>query len=256
MKSSDTVHIILFLFVAQFGFGQNSDRKTIVGQVLVQSNMVEGINVINNTTQATTLTDSNGKFSVAIKEGDVLVFSAVNLEPLKRRITAEDLVLDKLLINMATNEIELKEVVVNENARITTENLGIVPRGQKTYTPAERKLAVAGDFKAVDLLGLLGGSFKLDPFLNKINGRTKKLKELVEVERKEMNIEQLSNLFEDAYFVDYLKIPAEYVLGFKFYFVESQNLNTLLTEGNKSKLALLMAESALKYNDIISSEDK
>ena len=63
--------------------------------------------------------------------------------------------------------------------------MGIIPYGQKKYTPAERKLKTAGDFKPIHLLGLLGGAFALDPIINKINGRTKKLKKEIKVEGKE-----------------------------------------------------------------------
>jgi hypothetical protein len=255
VKANKASHIVLLLSFAQIGFGQNTS-KAILGQILEQSTSVEGVNVVNSATQVSVISDSNGMFSIVAKEGDILVFSSVNLESLQRSITAEDLNSEKLLVKMTAIEIELKEVVVNENAQITTENLGIVSKGQKTYTPAERKLATAGDFKPVSLLGLLGGSMPLDPVFNKINGRTKKLKVLVEIEKKEMNIEKLGLLFEDAYFTEYLKIHAEYILGFKFYVVENHDITALLSEKNKSKLAPLMAELALKYNEIISSENK
>ncbi|WP_026730607.1 carboxypeptidase-like regulatory domain-containing protein [Flavobacterium denitrificans] len=254
MKSNNTLHIILFLVLAEFSYGQDVDRKEILGEIFEGSVSIEGVNVINANSQIAKVSDRNGMFSIPVKKGDVLVFSAVSLDSLKREITTEDLKVGKLFVKMVVNKIELKEVVVNTG--ITAENLGIVPHGQKTFTPAERKLATAGDFKPVHLLGLLGGSFELDPLLNKINGRTKKLKELVEIERKEMNIVQLGYLFEDAYFTDYLKIPSEYVLGFKFYFVESQDVSLLLTEKDKTKLTPLLAESALKYNEIISGETK
>lgn len=254
MKSNNTLHIILFLILAEFSYGQDVDRKEILGEIFEGSVSIEGVNVINANSQIAKVSDRNGMFSIPVKKGDVLVFSAVSLDSLKREITTEDLKVGKLFVKMVVNKIELKEVVVNTG--ITAENLGIVPHGQKTFTPAERKLATAGDFKPVHLLGLLGGSFELDPLLNKINGRTKKLKELVEIERKEMNIVQLGYLFEDAYFTDYLKIPSEYVLGFKFYFVESHDVSLLLTEKDKTKLTPLLAESALKYNEIISGETK
>lgn len=255
MKSNNTL-LILFLLTAQISFGQTSVAKEILGQVLEQSSSVEGVNIINNTTQVTTVTDENGMFSIVAKEGDVLVFSSVNLESLKRSVTAEDLNYDILLIKMTAKGIELKEVIVNQNSGITAEKLGIVSLGQKTYTPAQRKLATAGDFKPVSLLGLLGGSMPLDPVINKISGRTKKLKELVEIEKKEMNIEKLGLLFEDVYFTDYLKIPSDYIRGFKFYVVENHDITAFLTEENKSKFTPLLAELALKYNEIISSETK
>jgi hypothetical protein len=44
---------------------------------------------------------------------------------------------------MASESIDLKEVVIDENSQISAENLGIIPYGQKKYSPAERKLYTA-----------------------------------------------------------------------------------------------------------------
>ncbi|MEL1253196.1 hypothetical protein AAEO57_05385 [Flavobacterium sp. DGU38] len=228
--------------------------KEILGQVFVESASVGSVNIINNATQVATVSDENGKFSMRVRVGDVLVFSAVNLNPIKYRITNEDFDSEKISIGMTIKEVGLDEVIVN--SAITAENLGIIPKGQKKYSPAERKLATAGDFKAISLLGLLGGSMDIDPIINKINGRTKKLKEYVEVEKREGYIEQLGYLFEDSYYVNYLKIPFEYVNGFKVYIVENEYARTLLEKKDKTKLAVHMSELALKYNDIISSENK
>ncbi|GGE96944.1 carboxypeptidase-like regulatory domain-containing protein [Flavobacterium limi] len=255
MKNNITLFILIFS-VSQVSLGQAVISKEIKGQIFEESSFVEGVNIINNTTQVTTVSDANGAFSVVVKEGDVLVFSSVNLEPVRYRVVAEDLVSDLLRIKMATKKNELKEVVINENANITAENLGIIPKDQKKYTPAERKLATAGDFKPVHLLGLLGGSVEIDPVINKINGRTKKLKINLEIEKKEYYIEELGYLFEEEYYIDYLKIPSEHIRGFKFYLVENQQVKMLLKEKDKAKLTLLMSELALKYNEIIASENK
>lgn len=133
MKINNTF-LVLLLFIFQISFGQNANTKEIFGQVSEESSSVEKVNIINNTTQVTTVSDVDGMFSMKVKEGDVLVFSAVNLEPLRYRITAEDLTSNLLRIKMKVKEIELKEVIVNENANITAENLGIIPQGQKIYS--------------------------------------------------------------------------------------------------------------------------
>nr|WP_294922656.1 carboxypeptidase-like regulatory domain-containing protein [uncultured Flavobacterium sp.] len=230
--------IVLFLFVSQISFGQAVSIKEIQGQIFEQPTSVDGVNIINNNTQVTTVSDVNGMFSIVVREGDVLVFSSVNLETLKHRITVEDLASNSLLIKMRTKEIELKEVIVNENAHITAENLGIIPKGQKKYTPAERRLASGSSF------------------LSAINGNKKRLKKNVEVEKKESYIEKIGYMYEDAYFVDYLKIPLEHVRGFKFYMVEDAYVKVLLEKKDKSKLTSFMSELALKYNEIILSENK
>ncbi|WPO80850.1 carboxypeptidase-like regulatory domain-containing protein [Flavobacterium sp. KACC 22761] len=213
----------------------------MLGQIFEQSTSVDGVNIVNNTTQVSTISDVNGMFSIAVKEGDVLVFSSVNLDPLKHRITAEDLDLDKILIKMTAKEIELKEVVVNENPSITTENLGIVPHGQKTYTPAERKVYTAT-------------STSIDKLLNKISGRTAMLKKEVVVEKKEMLFRKLEYLFEENYYTDRLKIPVDDIKGFQLFCVDDAQFAVSLNTKNKTMSMFLITDLARKYLIILENE--
>lgn len=253
MKTNSSLLLILFV---QISFGQETVSKEISGQILEPSISVEGVNIINIATQVTSVSNADGKFSIKVKEGDVLVFSAINLESQKYRITNTDFSLASIQIKMKTKQTELSEVVVNKYAHINAVNLGIVSKNQKKYTAAERKLAVAGDFKPISLLGLLGGSMPLDPILNKINGRTKNLKKNIEIEKKEISIVQLGYLFEQAYFVDRLGVSSEYVTDFKYYLVENEEVVSLLRSKEKSKLEFLINELAVKYKEIIASELK
>ncbi len=241
MKPNKTLHIILFLFFAQFVAGQNLVRKEILGQIFEKSTSVNGVTIVNNTTQFTTISDENGMFSIVVKEGDVLVFSSVNLDPLKHRITAEDLISEKIQIKMTAKEIELKEVVVNENPSITTENLGIVPHGQKTYTPAERKVYTAT-------------STSIDKLLNKISGRTAMLKKEVVVEKKEMLFRKLEYLFEENYYTDRLKIPVDDIKGFQLFCVDDAQFAVSLNTKNKTMSMFLITDLARKYLIILENE--
>jgi len=236
-----TLHIILLLFLVQIGFAQKTTSKEILGQIFEKSTSVDGVSIVNNTTQFTTISDGNGMFSIVVKEGDVLVFSAVNLEPLKRRITAEDVESGKLQIKMAAKEIELKEVVVNENANITTENLGIVPHGQKTYTPAERKVFTAT-------------STTVDKIINGISGRTAMLKKEVNVEKKEMLFRKMEYLFEENYYTDRLKIPVDDIKGFQLFCVDDAEFAVSLNTKNKTMSMFLITDLARKYLIILENE--
>ena len=240
MKTNNTL-LILFLWIAQISFGQTSGAKEILGQVFEESTSVEGVNIINNTTQITTVTDANGMFSIIVKEGDVLVFSSVNLDPLKRRITVEDLNSASIQIKMTAKQIELKEVIVNENADITAENLGIVPHGQKTYTPAERKIYTAT-------------STSVDKVINAISGRTAMLKKEVKVEKKEMLFKKLEYLFDDNYYTERLKIPVDYVKGFQIFCVDDAEFAVSLNSKNKTMSMFLITELARKYLKILENE--
>lgn len=240
LKTNNILYIIL-LFIVQISFGQISGSKEIQGQIFEQSTSVDGVNIINNTTQVTAVSDVNGMFSIVVKEGDVLVFSSVNLEPFKRRITVEDLASNSLLIKMTAKEIELKEVIVNENTNITAENLGIIPKGQKKYTPAERKIYTAT-------------STSVDKILNGISGRTSMLKKEAKVEKKEVLFRKMEYLFDETYYTDRLKIPLEYIKGFQLYCVDNSEFAVSLNTKNKTMSMFLITGLAQEYLTIIEHE--
>ncbi len=231
---------MLLIFV-QIGFGQKNNSKELLGRIMEQSTPIEGVNIINNTTQVATISDSDGNFSIAVREGDVLVFSAVNLDPLKRRITTEDLASNLLVVKMTAKEVELREVVVNENANITAENLGIIPYGQKKYTPAERKVYTAN-------------STSVDKLLNAISGRTAMLKKEVNVEKKEALFRKLEYLFDENYYTERLKIPVDYIKGFQLFCVEDAEFAVSLNTKNKTMSMFLITDLARKYLTILENE--
>lgn len=240
MKTNKTL-LIFFLWITQISFGQTTGAKEILGQIFEQSTSVEGVNIINNETQVTAVSDASGMFSIVAKEGDVLVFSSVNLEPFKRRITIEDLKSNLLQIKMVAKEIELKEVVVNENANINAENLGIIPAGQKKYTPAERKV-----YTATSTPG--------DALLNAISGRTSMLKKEVQVEKKEALFRKIEYLFDEKYYTERLKISVEDIKGFQLYCIEDSEFAVSLNSKNKTMSMFLITELAGKYLKILENE--
>ena len=232
---------MLLLIFVQIGFGQKNNSKELLGKIMEQSTPIEGVNIINNTTQLTAVSDSDGNFSIAVREGEVLVFSAVNLEPLKRRIPLEDMNTNLLLVKMAVKEMELKEVIVNENANITAENLGIIPYGQKKYTPAERKVYTAN-------------STSVDKLLNGISGRTAMLKKEVNVEKKEALFRKLEYLFDENYYTQRLKIPVDYIKGFQLFCIEDAEFAVSLNTKNKTMSMFLITDLARKYLTILENE--
>ncbi|WP_230406444.1 carboxypeptidase-like regulatory domain-containing protein [Flavobacterium fluviale] len=241
MKISKKTSVIILLIFVQFGFGQKSNSKELLGRIMEQSTAIEGVNIINNTTQVTAVSDSDGNFSIAVREGEVLVFSAVNLEPLKKRITIEDLTSNLLIVKMNAKEVELKEVIVNENANITAENLGIIPYGQKKYTPAERKVYTAN-------------STSVDKLLNGISGRTAMLKKEVNVEKKEALFRKLEYLFDENYYTQRLKIPVDYIKGFQLFCIEDAEFAVSLNTKNKTMSMFLITDLARKYLTILENE--
>ena len=144
---------------------------------------------------------------------------------------------------MTAKEDQLKEVVVTENVSMTAQSLGIIMYKPKVYTPAERRLRTA-------TTGVL------DPLINWISGRTKDLKGQLEVEKRERYIIRLESYFDDAFFMESLKIPEQYIGGFKYYVVEDEGLAQALTAKNKDRTRFLLGELAQDFLTYIEENEK
>ena len=228
-------------------FGQIAGEKLLHGKIMVESGNVGGVTIINLVNEKTAISDGNGEFFILAKAEDLLVFSSVNLEYYRRIIDDEDLKPEILTIKMTAKITELEEVIVNKHPEINAVSLGISPKGIKQYTPAERKLATASSAK----LNPQG----LDPLINAISGRTKMLKKELEVEKKERLLAYIGALFDDEYYGETLKIPANYIKGFQYYCVEEEEFAKSLRSKNKAMIKLLIVPLAEKYNKIIADEN-
>lgn len=239
--------LILLVVLSQISFGQIAGEKLLHGKIMVESGNVGGVTIINLVNEKTAISDGNGEFFILAKAEDLLVFSSVNLDYYRRIIDDEDLKPEILTIKMTAKITELEEVIVNKHPEINAVSLWISPKGIKQYTPAERKLATASSAK----LNPQG----LDPLINAISGRTKMLKKELEVEKKERLLAYIGALFDDEYYRETLKIPANYIKGFQYYCVEEEEFAKSLRSKNKAMIKLLIVPLAEKYNKIIADEN-
>ena len=242
MKIKITLQLVLF-FLVQLTFGQAEMLQEIRGKISADSVSVDRVNVVNLTTEKATVSDAKGFFVLPVKIGDIIVFTAVNLETLRKKIDLQDLSKEFIAIQMIPKSIILKEVVVNESS-ITAESLGIIPYGQKKYTPAERKLYTATS----------GGG--IDGLLNSISGRKAMLKKDIIVEKKQQLLVRIDGLFEDKYYTETLKIPSDYIKGFQYYCIDDVPFANALRAKNKTMLFFLIVKLAENYNEIIAVENK
>jgi hypothetical protein len=242
VKIKNTLLFIVFLFV-QVVFAQTRKGNELRGKIIADSVAVDRITIENVTADKTAFSDVNGFFTIAAKEGDVLVFTAVNLEGLRMKIDKQDLLQEVITVKMLPKSIILKEVIVNESS-ITAESLGIIPYGQKKYTPAERKLYTATSGNGIDGL------------LNAISGRKAMLKKEIVIEKKEQLLARIEFLFEDKYYIETLKIPADYIKGFQYYCIDDAGFANALRSKNKTMMMFLIVKLAENYNEIIAGENK
>lgn len=223
---------MLFFFYSFFIHAQDMTEKVINGTIICDSNSVEGVHVLNLVNEKSTVTDRNGHFSIVAKQGDLLVFSAVHLNYWRKSIKEDDFKTGFLEVIMTPKEVKLNEVVLTEYTKINAQELGIINYKPKAYTPAERKLRPT-KITQMDLIGLMAFRLPLDPLLYWATGRTKMLKNDLKIEKKELLLRKLNDWNDNEFYANQLKIPKEFVDGFKYYIIYDDELMSYLQSNNK-----------------------
>lgn len=244
------IFLIGFLFLVTISSGQGlATSKRLNGKITADYNDLEGIYIVNLTTERATLTERGGYFSITASVGDTLMFSAVQFKGLKVALKESDFAKELLFVKLETLVRSLDEVRINEYKNINAVSLGIISPNTKHYTPAERKLytATGGGKNQYGLNTKISG----DAILNAISGRTAMLKKEVEVEKKETLMEKISDYYDEKYFTETLKIPQDYVKGFLFYIVEDQKFVEAVNSKNKTMATFIMNELAVKYKELL-----
>ena len=230
--------LLFFMFFSLLGWAQSD--TIIKGKVVSTSSSLEGIHILNLNKGIGIATDDRGYFAIRVAIGDTLQFSAIHLVATKHIIEKDDFGENLLFVEMKSKLNELEEVTIVQYKNINAVSLGIIPKNQKTYTPAERKLKAASEMS-------IGTIISIDPLLNWISGRTRMLKKEVEVEKNEFLIDATSDYYQKEYFTDVLKIPEDYVDGFLFYIVENSRFVMAMKDKNKTMATFILSELAVEY---------
>ncbi len=96
--------------MCQFGYSQT--ERLLQAKIQCEDFLLQGIEVLNLASKRTTITDSNGKFSILAKANDSLMFVSKNYEYKKIVLTKEDLKNNNLIISLNRKTEQLEEVVV------------------------------------------------------------------------------------------------------------------------------------------------
>lgn len=110
MKANSILPILFF--VSQFGFSQI--EKPIKGKVLCNDYPVQGVEVLNLVSEKTTITNSNGEFSILAKAEDMLVFVSEKYDYKRVFLEKEDIKKTNLIILLTRKPEQLEEVVITK----------------------------------------------------------------------------------------------------------------------------------------------
>jgi len=232
--------LVFFLLISTITWSQNV--RVLKGKVVADSKDLLGINILNLSSKREALSSEEGFFSITAKPGDTLLFTAVQLKSKKIVIEKEDFDYLPFIVKMELMVTQLKEVVIKE--RVSAESLGIVPKGMKTYTPAERRLYTA----------TTGSGFvSVDAIINAISGRTSMIKKEIVVEKHQMAQRKLGNMFDEDFLMKEFNIQKEYIDGFIVYASENPKVKQALKEKNKTLVIFLLGELATEYNQFVAN---
>lgn len=241
--------------------------KEIKGQ-LEAAGDVEGIHILNKTALKYSISNEDGSFTILAKSQDTLYISGLKYKDTEVIITK--LVENSGILNIKLEEKinELDQVIVGKiytgslesdlrNSDAKTEinfyDLGIPGRVTLPMTQNERKLHDA-DAGPMGYIGL-GFGVNFHKLLNKISGRTKKLKNIVELDNRDKCINRLRRDYESIIFEkDTLteNLRNEYFL----FCQEGDNFLTLCEEKNEMKLLEYLQQQLIAYRENSQTEDK
>lgn len=236
MKKISLVAVLFFLLPAAV-FAQES--KVLRFKVTTtDSTSVSGINVVNMVNEKSATSNSVGEFSILVKPGDLLILQKETFEYKRQVIDADDMDKSVVIVRMIPKPIALDEVVVNQKA--TPDDLIMRHKDHKKFTPAEKKLYTA-------TTGLL------DPLINLLSGRTAQLKHELQIEMKERLLARLDMVYDDQYYTEQLRIPADYVGDFKRYMIDDEPFVAALKVRNKTLMQFEAARLSASYKKLMAA---
>lgn len=245
-----TVLLTCCLFLTTLVFAQVDERKLLRGKVLYRNSNVINENVINTTSERATITNDNGEFAIRVKLDDELVFTSVNYQIEIVKITQEILDRNRLVVEVNEKITELDEVVIspeNQSKFLEMQNEDFKQFEYETDQTAE-VVNIAEDPKLTSLQdGLNFVNIFKALFLSRQN-------ETAEREPLKMS-DVLRQVYEDEFFVNDLKIPADKIDDFLIYCDTQMPPQSLLKKDNEFELIdFLVTQSEIYLKQINAQE--
>lgn len=245
--------------------------QTIVlsGNVIAEDD-VEGIHILNISNGENTVTNQRGAFEILAKENDTLEVSGIMYNPFKIKIAPNHInqkyiairldkkinLLDEVLVGKILTGSLDSDISNSETQTLDLQKLGVPGYYGKQLTQAERRLADATGGKNFSIGGGIGGvgaGFNLNPLLNKISGRTKKLKHHVVLDNQRTYIEKIKSQYGEQLFENQ-NLTEGQKNEFFYYCSDDEEFNSLIKQQNDALVLNFLLNKLEAYNKIISNK--
>lgn len=210
--------------------------------LLYRNNPVIAANIINNTSQWSTITDSKGAFEIPVSLGDEIVFSSVQYTIRTVKVTDEIIISKRMLVEVNEKIQALEEIVVTpEDTDAFMELKNDEFKGYDYKQDKSTKIANA----ALDEPRLSNG-------LNLVN-IAKLMAQLTKgktaEERKQLTPSiVLPYLFEDEFFLETLSLKQDEIVGFLEFIDQRLPTQELLNKSKEFELIDYLINERAIYN--------
>lgn len=252
---------IICLLFSSILYGQNN---TELKGIIRTDSIINPVNVVNLTQKTGINVLPFQNFILKVRKNDTLSFSALNLEN-------KIIIVDTEILRKKTIEIFLKEKL-NELEEVRIHNLSgnlekdiekietfdkfklNAPMSRKEPpTQTERRIYTAttgpGGTK-LNLFTILSGRIPIDPLLNTINGRTKKLKNLKKLDENVKLLNELKIKFPKTFFVVICNIEESDIYLFLMNCIENPEFPNKIESLNQVGLIDSLKENAVYFNEV------
>jgi len=252
------VYLVITICYCSISHAQSIDLK---GRVSASSDL-GSIHVLNITAQKFTITNDKGEFEIPAKLNDTIFISSIQYTPQTIVVSKTNLEMKFISIALTDRVNELDEVVVgkvltgdlmtdieNSDAKrdINFYDVGIPGYTGKPKTQKERKLYEADAGKSIIIAPMFVG-INIHKILNKISGRTKKLKQAVKLEKQDKCMQKAKSEFSNMLFADY-KIEEHLKTEFFYYISEDSTFPSLCKNYNSFTMYEFLLQKLYLYTD-------
>ncbi len=246
------------LFWGPSTHGQEAPRneKTLIGLVLEEEEGIPDVHILNLTAKTATITNAEGRFQMRVQRGDTLLISAVRY--MRRQIFITDAILqsEALRIPMEPFVNTLDEVVVSpydltgdlnkdiqklpDKQLPSAISMGLPNARARKFTATENRLneATTG-----------AGIVPLNPILNAISGRTKRLKKQLEIERRYQKMMKWRMEYPDSVITHQLNIPRTRIEDFMYFCEVDSEFEPIADSGNQLRIWGFLRKKSQEYRE-------
>jgi hypothetical protein len=240
------IKVMLLLLIGQYCIGQTQVRKSLHGQVVNDSIVIENGYVFNLNSKVTTFIGVNGFFDILAMPKDTLLITSLALKPKKMILVDMDFKEKLYIVKMKLFNNQLKEVVIGK--KITPKIAGSQEIVDMEFiddaqsSPINRTMAYDGIENGFDFIRV--GKMMAGLFKKKDAGKTHFVSD-------EIFIDKVQRQFGTYFFTNTLKLKEEEINLFLIFCDSDENAKKILNANNTFQMTDFLITKSIAFKKLV-----